>query len=120
MKIQIFSDLHNEFAPFEPPSIDADAIVLAGDIDLQARGVQWANETFNCPVIYCAGNHEFYKGHIDHTLRKMREAALPDVHALEKQVWICNEKRFLVTTSWTDCHQYGVEAGTNGFATMRN
>lgn len=44
MKIQIFSDLHNEFAPFEPPSTDASR--LAGDIDTQARGVSWANEVF--------------------------------------------------------------------------
>ncbi|PMX02305.1 MULTISPECIES: metallophosphoesterase [Pseudomonas] len=107
MRIRIYSDLHNEFAPFEPPSTDADIVVLAGDIDTQARGVSWANETFNQPVLYCAGNHEFYKGHIDHTLRKMREAAAPHVHVLENQVWICNQTRFLVTTAWTDFSSTG-------------
>lgn len=30
MRIQIFSDLHNEFAPIEPPTTDADVVVLAG------------------------------------------------------------------------------------------
>lgn len=110
MRIRIYSDLHNEFtriAPFVPPTTDADVVVLAGDIDIQARGVSWANETFNQPVIYCAGNHEFYKGHIDHTLRKMREAAAPHVHVMENQVWICNQTRFLVTTSWTDFSSTG-------------
>lgn len=107
MKILIYSDLHNEFAPFSPPETDADIIVLAGDIDVQSRGVEWANKAFNRPVIYCSGNHEFYKGHIDHTLRKMREAAAPHVHVLENQVWICNQTRFLVTTGWTDFSSTG-------------
>ncbi|WP_449441121.1 serine/threonine protein phosphatase [Pseudomonas migulae] len=52
-------------------------------------------------------NHEFYKGHIDHTLRKMREMAAPHVHVLENQVWICNQTRFLVSTGWTDFSSTG-------------
>ncbi|MEO8642467.1 metallophosphoesterase [Pseudomonas sp.] len=107
MKMLVYSDLHNEFALFEPPDTDADIVVLAGDIDIQARGVKWANETFSRPVIYVCGNHEFYKGHFDHTLRKMRESAAPHVHVLENQVWIRNQTRFLVTTSWTDFSSTG-------------
>ncbi len=42
------------------------------------------------------------QGHIDHTLRKMREAAAPHVHVLENQVLTCNQKRSLVSTFWTD------------------
>ena len=103
----IYSDLHNEFALFSPPATDAEIIVLAGDIDVQSRGVEWANKAFNRPVIYCSGNHEFYKGHIDHTLRKMREAAAPHVHVLENQVWIYNQTRFLVSTAWTDFSSTG-------------
>ncbi|EJM03529.1 putative phosphoesterase [Pseudomonas sp. GM102] len=107
MRIRVYSDLHNEFAPFEPPSTDADLVILAGDIDTQVRGVSWANEVFSQPVIYCAGNHEFYKGHIDHTLRKMREAASPHIHVLENQVFVCNQTRFLATTGWTDFSSTG-------------
>jgi predicted phosphodiesterase len=102
MKLQIYSDLHNEFAPFEAPAIAADLVILAGDIHTQARAVIWAGETFSCPVIYVCGNHEFYGGHIDHTLRKMKEAALPHVHVLEKEVFIWNQTRFLCATAWTD------------------
>ncbi|WP_095194332.1 metallophosphoesterase family protein [Pseudomonas sp. Irchel 3A7] len=102
MKLYVLSDLHNEFSPFAPEPGDCDLVILAGDIDVQTRGVKWANESFRCPVIYCAGNHEYYKGHIDHTLRKMRETALPHVHVLENQVWVCNQTRFLSTTGWTD------------------
>ena len=81
MKIHVLSDLHLEFQGFSPTSHDADVVVLAGDIDLLARGVEWANKTFDCPVIYVAGNHEYYKGHLDRTLQKMREKALPHVES---------------------------------------
>lgn len=107
MKLQIYSDLHSEFARFDPAPSDADVIILAGDIDLKSRGVKWANETFQCPVIYVCGNHEYYGGHIDHTLRKMKEAAAPHVHVLENQALILDQVRFLVTTGWTDYSSTG-------------
>ena len=107
MKIQIYSDLHLGFARFEPVPSDADVVILAGDIDIKSRGVVWANDTFLCPVIYVCGNHEFYGGHIDHTLRKMKDAAAPHVHVLEKEVLILDQIRFLVTTSWTDYSSTG-------------
>lgn len=102
MKLYMLSDLHNEFSPFEPVSGDFDLVVLAGDIGVKARGVTWANEAFECPVIYICGNHEFYGGHIDHTLRKMKEAALPHVHVLENETFIWKQTRFLCATGWTD------------------
>ncbi|WP_397453647.1 metallophosphoesterase family protein [Pseudomonas sp. NA-150] len=107
MKIQVYSDLHNEFSVFEPPPINADLVVLAGDIDIKARGVRWANETFNVPTLYVCGNHEFYGGHIDRTLQKMKEAAAPHVHVLENEVWIWKQTRFLCTTAWTDFSSTG-------------
>lgn len=107
MKLRIFSDLHNEFSRFDPPPSDADVVILAGDIDLKSRGVKWANEVFQYPVIYVCGNHEYYGGHIDHTLRKMKGAAAPHVHVLENEVLILKQTRFLVTTAWTDYSSTG-------------
>ncbi|MNE32703.1 3',5'-cyclic adenosine monophosphate phosphodiesterase CpdA [compost metagenome] len=107
MKLQIYSDLHLEFARFDPASSDADVVILAGDIDLKSRGVKWASEVFQFPVIYVCGNHEYYGGHIDHTLRKMKEAALPHVHVLENELMILDQTRFLVTTAWTDYSSTG-------------
>ena len=83
MKVLVFSDLHLEFADFQPPSVDADLVVLAGDISVRSRGVHWANEVFDCPVIYACGNHEHYGGNVDRTLAKMREAAAHHVHVLD-------------------------------------
>jgi predicted phosphodiesterase len=94
--------LHNEFALFKAPAVAADLVILAGDIHTKARGVIWAGETFSCPVIYVCGNHEFYGGHIDHTLLKMKETALPYVHVLENETFIWNQTRFLCATAWTD------------------
>ncbi|MEW5620636.1 metallophosphoesterase family protein [Pseudomonas putida] len=102
MKILIYSDLHIEFKDFEPPQVDTDLVVLAGDISVRGRGVTWANETFECPVVYVCGNHEFYKGHLDRTFIKMRDAAASHVHVMDKQILIIGNTRLLVTTGWTD------------------
>lgn len=107
MKVLIYSDLHNEFDRFIPPDVSADVVVLAGDIDIQARGVLWANETFRAPVVYCAGNHECYKGHLDRTIEKMRSAAAPHVHVMENEVLTLGNVRFLVGTAWTDFSSTG-------------
>ncbi|MDC6379917.1 metallophosphoesterase family protein [Pseudomonas graminis] len=107
MKIQIYSDLHLEFSEFVPSPIDADLVILAGDIGVQAKGVKWANEAFQCPAIYVCGNHEFYKGHIDGALRKMRDAAAAHVHILENESFVWQQTRFLGATAWTDFSSTG-------------
>ncbi|MDD7984338.1 metallophosphoesterase family protein [Lentisphaera marina] len=60
MKIQISSDLHLKPCSFEIPDTDADAIVLAGDIHKSTRAIDWIRKQTERPVIYVAGNHEFY------------------------------------------------------------
>ncbi len=107
MRIRIYSDLHLEFAEFDPPANDADIVILAGDISTKTRGVKWANSAFRCPVIYVSGNHEFYSGHLDGTLRKMKQAASSNVHVLENETFIREETRFLCSTAWTDFSSSG-------------
>lgn len=102
MRIHLLSDLHLEFQDFSPATHDADVVVLAGDIDLLARGVEWANKNFHCPVIYVAGNHEYYKGHLPRTLEKMKAKAFSYVHVLENDQVVIDGVRFLGTTGWTD------------------
>ncbi|WP_082335899.1 metallophosphoesterase [Pseudomonas syringae] len=109
MRVAVYSDLHNEFSRFEVPSVHADVIVLAGDIDVLGRGVTWANEVFTKTVIYCCGNHEFFRGHIDRTLEKMRAVAAPHVHVLENQILHIDGVRFIVATAWTDYTSTGNE-----------
>ncbi|MCF5197077.1 metallophosphoesterase [Pseudomonas syringae] len=121
MRLYVVSDLHNEFHLFHPPAFDpaVDLVILGGDIDKKARGVKWANETFSCQVAYVCGNHEFYDGHIDRTLQKMRDAAEPHVHALENDLVILNDIRILGTTGWTDFSSTGSQVAATAMAWER-
>lgn len=81
MRIYLLSDLHLEFEPFEPPVMDADVVVLAGDIHMKGRCVDWAVEVFSCPVLYIPGNHEYCSGHLFlrtflHTLDRLATIAI--------------------------------------------
>jgi predicted phosphodiesterase len=112
MKIQVLSDLHLEFGhPFEVLPTGADAVVLAGDIHLGTAGVTWAQRAFpNQPVVYVAGNHEFYKNHWIKLLDKLRAAAQgSNVHVLENDELIVDRVRFLGCSLWTDFELFGEE-----------
>jgi predicted phosphodiesterase len=102
MKIQVLSDLHIEFQPFEPPPVGADVIVLAGDIHVGAAGVAWALEHIReTPVIYVLGNHEYYR----HNLFELCESEMTlgtHVHLLENDGIVIDGVRFLGCTLWTD------------------
>ncbi|WP_347909878.1 metallophosphoesterase [Pseudomonas grandcourensis] len=102
MRIHLLSDLHHEFRPFVPEVVDADVVILAGDIDVKARGVAWAKQAFSCPVLYVPGNHEFYGGHLNNTLLKMRLASDERVRVLDRDEVIIGGVRFLGATMWTD------------------
>ena len=57
MKLQILSDLHIEFAPYEIVDTDADVVMLAGDIHLGDKGFKWAYDNIKeKEVIY--NNHQ--------------------------------------------------------------
>ena len=61
VRLHILSDLHIEFAPFEPTAVDADLVVLAGDIHVGTTALQWARNAFpNKQILFVPGNHEFY------------------------------------------------------------
>lgn len=102
MKVKIYSDLHVEFASFEPGPVDADLVILAGDIHTKAQGVNWANDMFDCPVLYVCDNHEFYHGHLEITLTKMKGVSDRHAHVLNNEIFVFNQTRFLCTTGWTD------------------
>jgi len=103
LRIRIYSDLHLEFAPFVPPANDADTIVLAGDIANGAAGIEWARETFKGPVIYLAGNHEYYEGQFEAVQAAMGAAARKrSVELLDCSEAVVDGVRFLGCTLWTD------------------
>ena len=86
------------------PAIDADIILLAGDIHSGTKGLQWAREQFpGSEIVYVAGNHEFYHYNYDELLQRFRhESEQYRVHFLENNEVIIKGIRFLGCTLWTD------------------
>jgi len=111
MKILVYSDLHLEFASFDPPEVEADVVVLAGDISLKDFGVFWALEKWpEKPIVYVMGNHEAYKTERNAVLKQLRASAHEvDVYFLENDEVIIDGVRFLGCTLWTDFELFGIE-----------
>ncbi len=111
MKIHILSDLHVEFAPFTPQPVDADVVVLAGDIDVGTSALEWAREAFpNQQIIFVHGNHEFYGHDIEKLGREMRAMARDlGIHLLDNDVieFPEHDVRVFGSTFWTDFKLFG-------------
>lgn len=109
MRIQILSDLHLEFAELENPQApDADVVILAGDIHVGTEGVRWALENFSVPVVYVAGNHEFYSLQREPLLEELRQLSEGSrVNVLERDITEIDGVCFLGTTLWTDFALHG-------------
>jgi len=109
MRIRILSDLHNELDRFDPPAVDADVVVLAGDIGSGTKAIYWARETFpDRPVVFVAGNHEYYNDNLSRTALQMRWAAEDtNVHVLDNHEVVIDGVRFLGATLWTDFELFG-------------
>ena len=104
MELQVLSDLHLEFAPFEPALKKADVVVLAGDIHQGTAGVKWAKQHWrDCQVIYVLGNHEFYNYSMPGLIKELqREASGSNVHVLENNAVEIGGFVFLGCSLWTD------------------
>ncbi|MDH3235886.1 MAG: metallophosphoesterase [Alphaproteobacteria bacterium] len=115
-RILIASDLHLEFSDITLDARAADIVVLAGDIHEGAAGIEWAKARFTQPVIYVAGNHEFYNGEIGAVTAAMKVAAAgSNVHVLDDEAVTIAGVRILGAVLWTDFALYGEEAKTTAF-----
>ena len=109
MRIQLASDLHLEHlegrapkARLVEPAAGADLLVLAGDIHNGVKGVQ-AFADWPVPVVYVAGNHEFYDHDWAPTRGDLRAAcAGTRVRFLDKDCIEFEGVRILGCTLWTD------------------
>lgn len=106
--IQVASDLHFEWlqarfydAPLLEVSPEADVVILAGDISVLAAGLPKMRQ-LNVPVVYVAGNHEFYGGAHSSVVQMLRARAGGNIHFLENDVWEYKGIRFLGATLWSD------------------
>jgi Icc-related predicted phosphoesterase len=102
VRIQYFSDIHLEFGSLETTAADADVVVAAGDIGVGLQALDWL-KSFGKPVIYVAGNHEFYGQEYLFTLANLTSAASgTNVQFLEQRAWVYDGVRFLGCSLWSD------------------
>lgn len=113
MKVRVLSDLHLEFADWDPPAAQADAVVLAGDIHVGTAGLEWARRRFpDGPILYVAGNHEFYEFELPTMLAELRATASRlGIHFLDGDESVVAGVRFLGATLWTNFELNGGAPG---------
>ena len=117
MKLRILSDIHLEHNQTDAiPACAADLVILAGDIANGRDGIDWAARTFDVPVVYVPGNHEYYENNFDTVDRLMAEAAeaAPNVALLNGAVAEYADAdgrpvRVIGTTWWTDYCLFGTD-----------
>ena len=104
MRLHVLSDLHLEHAQFAIPEVDADVVVLAGDIAPGSVGLEWIRRQLDGrPVIYVAGNHEFYGHDLPGLTARLRDAAIgSQIHVLENEQVVIAGVRFLGCSLWSD------------------
>jgi predicted phosphodiesterase len=108
MKLNILSDLHLGQGALDTPHNDADVVILAGDVSRPREAVAWAR-AIDKPVLYVAGNHEFYGDSIDGTLDSLRNSCEgTNVRLLDDNVAVLEGVRFVGSTLWTDFMLLGV------------
>ena len=94
VRLHVLSDLHLEHAPFAIPEVDADVLVLAGDIAPGGAGIEWMRRHADGrPIVYVAGNHEFYGQDLPGLIGRLRDAAvgIADPRARERRA--CDRRR---------------------------
>lgn len=114
MKLMLLSDLHLEGDPsYRPPFCENEkstVLILAGDIcELYREKIIKSFLMDMCDrfqhVIYVAGNHEFYNGHLTiskNKFKKWAEASLLNLHFLDNSVVSISGYTFIGCTLWTD------------------
>jgi predicted phosphodiesterase len=102
MRIALLSDMHLSVNAVPFPAVEADIVVLAGDIARPAKAIEWASA---CPVplLYVAGNHEFYGSDLVSTYEQLNSLAQGTrIHVLERSEYFHDGVRFLGCTLWSD------------------
>jgi predicted phosphodiesterase len=117
MRFALYSDLHLELLrePWQPPALDVDAVILAGDIGKHTHGIEWAADAFrqapvSPDVLYVAGNHEYYGAQLGllDELRNSRWARM-GVRFLERNAVEEPGVRILGCTLWSAFDLYGAD-----------
>jgi 3',5'-cyclic AMP phosphodiesterase CpdA len=120
MKLHLLSGQLFEFdRDWLAPTVEADVLILAGDIEPGTAGLARFAER-SIPMIYVPGNHEYYGGQLDKVNVELRDAAKSlGIHLLDNDEVIIAGVRFLGSTLWTDFRLDGEESVPQAFATAQ-
>lgn len=132
MKLLIYSDLHLEFGKgLELPN-DGDVLILAGDIITfnKFHLLSTMLEGCNKPVLYVAGNHEYYTKQAmqrdDERFKKYIQENHPNIIYLQDQAVSIDGINFFGGTMWTDFNKgdplamLAAKAGMNDYHLIKN
>ncbi|BFT63015.1 metallophosphoesterase [Pseudomonas moorei] len=102
MRIALLSDVHLSVNAMPFPQVEADIVVLAGDIARPAAAIEWARSC-PAPIVYVAGNHEFYGSDLVSTYEHLNRLTYGTrIHVLERSEYVHEGVRFLGCTLWSD------------------
>jgi predicted phosphodiesterase len=102
MRIALLSDVHLSVNAIPFPQVEADIVVLAGDIARPAAAIEWARSC-PAPIVYVAGNHEFYGSDLVSTYEHLNRLTHGTrIHVLERSEYVHEGVRFLGCTLWSD------------------
>ena len=109
MKLHILSDLHSEFEEYRYTETDSDLVILAGDTNLKARGVQWALDTIrNKPIVYILGNHEYYGAAYPKLTNSLKEMCSgTNINVLENNAFQIQDVNIFGCTLWSSFELFG-------------
>lgn len=107
--IRYMSDLHLEFADLELGNLAADLLVLAGDIHVGTRALDWIKrEVPTLPVLYVLGNHEFYRQDYSELREELKQLTLgTNISILDNDIYTYSGINFFGCTLWTDFNLFG-------------
>jgi predicted phosphodiesterase len=120
LRLAILSDLHVEKGPWTPPPLDADLVILAGDVGWGTEGAAWiATHLGGHDAVYVAGNREYWH-HVagEDPLEELRRVTrpVPGLRFLQDDIacfeFAGRKLRILGATLWTDYALTGDVTGT--------
>lgn len=103
-RLHILSDLHVEFGAYQAAAVEADVVVLAGDIGVGTEGLVFARQTWpDLPIVYVAGNHEYYGHRWPASAAEFQGVAEAlGIEFLHRRAVVIAGVQFLGATLWTD------------------
>lgn len=112
MQVLVLSDIHGEFGQFVIPEMENEkdiVVVLAGDVGLAKRPLSYEMFIENtCDrfrnVIWCFGNHEFYRANMPTAMAKVWNDTLDheNLYVIDNETVVIDDVAFVCSTLWTD------------------